>query len=119
MSWSSCMKSSSGDVILGMSFLLSGLRGRYGAYPRPVVRNHLRAAPAGNAPLVPRALWTGSLAFGLVNAPVRMYSAIDEHDLELHLVHVKDGSPIGHRKGGKKEDEDGHDAATVHAAEAA
>jgi len=53
---------------------------------------------------VPRALWTGSLAFGLVNAPVRMYSAIDEHDLELHLVHVKDGSRIGYQKVCKEED---------------
>ena len=53
---------------------------------------------------MPRALWTGSLAFGLVNAPVRMYSAIDEHDLELHLVHVKDGSRIGYQKVCKEED---------------
>ena len=53
---------------------------------------------------MPRALWTGSIAFGLVNAPVRMYSAIDEHDLELHLVHRKDGSRIGYRKWCKEED---------------
>jgi DNA end-binding protein Ku len=32
-----------------------------------------------------------------------MYSAIDEHDLELHLVHEKDGSPIGYEKVCKKE----------------
>jgi DNA end-binding protein Ku len=54
---------------------------------------------------VARALWTGSIAFGLVNAPVRMYPAIDEHDLELHLVHRKDGSRIGYRKICKEEDE--------------
>ena len=53
---------------------------------------------------MPRAIWSGSIAFGLVNAPVRMYSAIDEHDLELHLVHEKDGSPIGYRKVCKAED---------------
>jgi DNA end-binding protein Ku len=35
-----------------------------------------------------------------------MYSAIDEHDLDLHLVHEKDGSPIGYRKVCKKEDEE-------------
>jgi DNA end-binding protein Ku len=55
---------------------------------------------------VPRAIWSGSIAFGLVNAPVKMYSAIDEHDLELHLVHEKDGSPIGYRKVCKKEGEE-------------
>ena len=52
---------------------------------------------------MPRAIWSGSIAFGLVNAPVKMYSAIDEHDLELHLVHEKDGSPIGYEKVCKKE----------------
>jgi DNA end-binding protein Ku len=52
---------------------------------------------------MPRAIWSGSIAFGLVNAPVKMYSAIDEHDLELHLVHEKDGSPIGYHKVCKKE----------------
>jgi DNA end-binding protein Ku len=52
---------------------------------------------------MPRAIWTGSIAFGLVNAPVRMYSAIDEHSLELHLVHEKDGARIGYAKVCKKE----------------
>ena len=52
---------------------------------------------------MPRAIWSGSIVFGLVNAPVKMYSAIDEHDLELHLVHEKDGSPIGYQKVCKKE----------------
>ena len=55
---------------------------------------------------MPRAIWSGSISFGLVNAPVKMYSAIDEHDLELHLVHEKDGSPIGYRKVCKKEGEE-------------
>ena len=52
---------------------------------------------------MPRAIWSGSIAFGLVNAPVKMYSAIAENDLELHLVHEKDGSPIGYQKVCKKE----------------
>ena len=52
---------------------------------------------------MPRAIWSGSISFGLVNAPVKMYAAIDEHALELHLVHEKDGSPIGYQKDCKKE----------------
>jgi DNA end-binding protein Ku len=52
---------------------------------------------------MPRAIWSGAIQFGLVNAPVKMYSAIDEHDLELHLVHEKDGSRIGYQKVCKKE----------------
>jgi DNA end-binding protein Ku len=53
---------------------------------------------------MPRAIWSGSISFGLVNAPVRMFAAIDEHKLELHLVHVKDGSRIGYQKVCKKEE---------------
>jgi DNA end-binding protein Ku len=34
-----------------------------------------------------------------------MYPAIDEHDLELHLVHVQDGSRIGYQKICKEEGE--------------
>lgn len=55
---------------------------------------------------MPRAIWSGSISFGLVNAPVKMYSAIDEHDLDLHLVHEKDGSPVGYRKVCKKEEKE-------------
>jgi DNA end-binding protein Ku len=47
---------------------------------------------------VPRPLWSGSISFGLVNVPVRMYSAVREHKLHFHLVHEKDSSPIGYQK---------------------
>jgi DNA end-binding protein Ku len=53
----------------------------------------------------PRAIWSGSISFGLVNAPVRMYPAIDEQDLAFHLVHEKDGSRIGYQKICKAEGE--------------
>jgi DNA end-binding protein Ku len=63
----------------------------------------LRSRDSGYVQGMPRAIWSGSISFGLVNAPVKMYSAIDEHDLELHLVHEKDGSRIGYEKVCKKE----------------
>ena len=47
---------------------------------------------------MPRAIWTGAISFGLVNVPVRMYSAISEHDLHFHYVHAPDGSRIGYEK---------------------
>jgi DNA end-binding protein Ku len=53
---------------------------------------------------VPRAIWTGTISFGLVNVPVRMYSAIEEHKLHFHYLHTKDDSPIGYEKYCKKED---------------
>jgi DNA end-binding protein Ku len=52
---------------------------------------------------MPRAIWSGTISFGLVNIPVRMFSAIDEHKLRFHLLHRKDDSPIGYDKVCKKE----------------
>jgi DNA end-binding protein Ku len=48
--------------------------------------------------VAPRALWTGSITFGLVNVPVRIFSAVHEHRLQFHLVHEPDGGPIGYEK---------------------
>jgi DNA end-binding protein Ku len=53
---------------------------------------------------MPRAIWTGTISFGLVNVPVRMYSAIEEHKLHFHYLHTKDDSPFGYEKFCKKED---------------
>ena len=47
---------------------------------------------------MPRALWTGAISFGLVNAPVRMYTAISEHDVHFHMLHAKDAKRIHYRK---------------------
>jgi DNA end-binding protein Ku len=47
---------------------------------------------------MPRAIWSGSISFGLVNVPVRMYAAVDEQDLRFHLVHRKDDGRIGYEK---------------------
>jgi DNA end-binding protein Ku len=47
---------------------------------------------------MPRALWSGSISFGLVSVPVRMYSAIEEHTLHFNFVHARDGSRIGYEK---------------------
>jgi DNA end-binding protein Ku len=46
----------------------------------------------------PRAIWSGSISFGLVSVPVRMFSAIEEHTLHFHYVHAPDGSRIGYEK---------------------
>lgn len=39
-------------------------------------------------------MWTGSLAFGLVNVPVKMYTATEDHSVRFHQVHAKDGGRI-------------------------
>jgi DNA end-binding protein Ku len=53
----------------------------------------------------PRAVWSGSISFGLVNAPVRMYAAVSEQNLKFNLIHEKDGGRIGYQKICKLEDE--------------
>ena len=60
-------------------------------------------ADAAKRPAAPRSLWSGSITFGLVNAPVRIYSAVAEHKLHFHYLHEKDDSPIGYEKVCKKE----------------
>ena len=53
---------------------------------------------------MPRAIWSGAISFGLVNVPVRMYSAIEEKDLHFHLIHEPDNGRIGYQKFCKKEE---------------
>lgn len=45
-----------------------------------------------------RAIWTGAITFGLVNVPVKLYSATEDHDVELHQVHEKDGGRIRYER---------------------
>ncbi len=53
---------------------------------------------------MPRAIWSGAISFGLVNVPVRMYSAIEEKDLHFHMIHEPDNGRIGYQKFCKKEE---------------
>ncbi|WP_054813005.1 non-homologous end joining protein Ku [Nocardia arizonensis] len=41
-----------------------------------------------------RAIWKGSIAFGLVNVPVKVYTATEDHDIRFHQVHAADGGRI-------------------------
>lgn len=41
-----------------------------------------------------RAIWTGSLGFGLVNIPVKMYSAVQDSSLDLDMLDKKDHANI-------------------------
>jgi DNA end-binding protein Ku len=68
---------------------------------------------------MPRPLWSGSISFGLVNVPVRLYSAVSEHRLRFHFVHEPDSSPIGYQKVCKAEDEPVPDDEVVKAYEVA
>ncbi|HTU87156.1 MAG TPA: Ku protein [Solirubrobacteraceae bacterium] len=53
---------------------------------------------------MPRALWSGSLSFGLVNVPVVMVPAVRDLDLHFRQLHAKDGAPIDVQRWCSKED---------------
>jgi DNA end-binding protein Ku len=51
-----------------------------------------------------RSIWKGSISFGLVNIPVRLYSATDDNSISFDYLHKKDLSPVRYAKVCKKEE---------------
>jgi DNA end-binding protein Ku len=47
---------------------------------------------------VPRSIWNGTIAFGLIAVPVKVYSATESKTVHFHEVHAKDGSKVEHRR---------------------
>jgi DNA end-binding protein Ku len=45
-----------------------------------------------------RALWKGAITFGLVNVPIKLYPATEDHDISLHQVHDADGGRIRYQR---------------------
>ena len=49
-----------------------------------------------------RSLWTGAIGFGLVNIPVKLYSATQQSDLDLDMLDKKDHSNIKFKRVNEK-----------------
>lgn len=47
---------------------------------------------------MPRSLWNGTVSFGMVRVPVKLYSAVSSKRIGLREVHLTDGAPIQHRR---------------------
>lgn len=47
---------------------------------------------------MPRSIWTGAISFGLVNVPVKLYSAVEHKEVRFHLLHVRDGGRIREKR---------------------
>jgi len=43
---------------------------------------------------MPRALWKGSISFGLVNIPIELHTAVRNHRPKFRMLHAKDKSPV-------------------------
>jgi DNA end-binding protein Ku len=53
-----------------------------------------------------RAVWSGSISFGLVNVPVKAYTAVRDHEVSFHQLEKETGSRIRYRKVSEKTGEE-------------
>ena len=47
---------------------------------------------------MPRAIWSGAISFGLVNIPVKLYSAVSRKTVRFHQLHDADGARIQQKR---------------------
>jgi DNA end-binding protein Ku len=47
---------------------------------------------------MPRSIWTGAISFGLVNVPVKLYSAVSKKTVRFHQLHESDGVRIQQKR---------------------
>src|SRR3954453_23548834 len=47
---------------------------------------------------MPRSIWTGAISFGLVNVPVKLYSAVSKKTVRFHQLHDQDGVRIQQKR---------------------
>lgn len=43
-------------------------------------------------------MWSGNVSFGLVNVPVKLYAATEDHDVRFHQIHLADGGRIKYKR---------------------
>jgi DNA end-binding protein Ku len=55
---------------------------------------------------MPRAIWTGTISFGLVTVPVKLYSAIDRKTVRFHQLSGKTGMRVAQKRIDPKNDEE-------------
>ena len=56
--------------------------------------------------MAPRSIWNGTIAFGLVAVPIKLYSATESKTVHFHELHRRDESRIEHRRFCSKEDKE-------------
>src|SRR3954466_7322507 len=55
---------------------------------------------------MPRSIWSGAISFGLVNVPVKLYTAVRKKDVRFHQLHEKDGVRIQQKRVCPEEDKE-------------
>jgi DNA end-binding protein Ku len=62
----------------------------------------LQIPPPGNALRMARPTWSGTISFGLVNVPVKAYTAVRDHDVHFNQLDKRSGSRIRNKKVSEK-----------------
>src|SRR5579864_8530850 len=47
---------------------------------------------------MPRPIWSGSISFGLVNVPIKLFSAVSAQDVRFHQLRKSDASRIRQKR---------------------
>jgi DNA end-binding protein Ku len=47
---------------------------------------------------MPRSIWKGSIAFGLVSIPVELHTAVRDHRPKFRMLHARDKSPVRYER---------------------
>jgi DNA end-binding protein Ku len=55
---------------------------------------------------MPRSIWNGTITFGMVNVPIKLYSATESKTVHFHEVHLADGAKLEHRRICPKEEKE-------------
>jgi DNA end-binding protein Ku len=65
-----------------------------------------RRAAVGDNGLMPRPLWNGSISFGLVNVPVKLFRCQSPQDVRFHQLHKEDGARVQQKRWCSAEDKE-------------
>jgi DNA end-binding protein Ku len=56
--------------------------------------------------MAPRSIWNGTISFGAVHVPIKLYSATESKSVSFTEVHLDDGAKVEHRRFCTKEDKE-------------
>ena len=57
-----------------------------------------KSGPVRKGSALSRAIWSGSISFGLVNVPVKVFTGVREHSVHFHPVEKRTGARIRYEK---------------------
>jgi DNA end-binding protein Ku len=47
---------------------------------------------------MPRSIWSGAISFGLINVPIKLYSAVSRKTVRFHQLNEKTGNRIQQKR---------------------